>query len=448
MVKLKQKSKRLSTHQRTKIERKVREHTRKIRKEAKKTQGSSNKSRKDPGIPKNFPLREEFIAKAKADYEQERGRKQQQRTEAEKLKALLSDATEKGNKFEAGLPAGSSSVPASVADSSKRAFYKDFKQVVEASDVILEVLDARDPLGTRVHELEKLVLEQAGSKRIVLVLNKVDLVPAEAREAWLKALRKQLPCISFKASTQSQKQHLGQVESSKAIGKTAECIGAQSLLQLLKNYCRNLNIKTSITVGVVGYPNVGKSSIINSLKRARVCKVGATPGVTTTLQHVHLDRNIKLIDSPGIVFSAQIGNSLVLHNCVRVEQMEDPVEAFSYIFSQIPAQVFSQALDLSAEEMQTCGDSPNAFLKLVAQRRGKLGKGGVPDLVSAARAVLLDWNSGKIPFFRPPPMDSEPSSSFAVVSSWAPEFNLDQVYAATAENSNAHDSDSMMMQDD
>lgn len=434
MVKLKQKSKRLSTHQRTKIERKVREHHRKIRKEAKKNQNTGSnisKSRKDPGIPKNFPGREEFIAKAKADYEQEQAHKQQQRTEAEKLKALLADATEKSSKFES--QSSTATAVTSVSDNSKKAFFKDFKQVVEASDVILQVLDARDPIGTRVHELEKLVLEQTSGKRIVLVLNKVDLVPQEVREGWLKALRLQLPCIPFKASTQSQKQHLGQVESAKAIGKTSECVGAQSLLQLLKNYCRNLNIKTSITVGVVGYPNVGKSSIINSLKRARVCKVSGTPGVTTCLQQIQLDRNIKLIDSPGIVFSNQLGNSLALHNCIRVEQMEDPVEAFNFIYSQVPVQTLSKALDITNEE---CFDSPNAFLKVIAQRRGKLGKGGIPDVVSAARAVLLDWNAGKIPFFREPPVNVEPASaSFAIVSSWAPEFNLDQVYNSSSNSS-------------
>lgn len=59
-------------------------------------------------------------------------------------------------------------------------------------------------------------------------------------------------------------------------------------MSLLSNYCRNKDIKTSIRVGVVGLPNVGKSSLINSLKRARACNVGATPGVTKTMQEVNL----------------------------------------------------------------------------------------------------------------------------------------------------------------
>jgi nuclear GTP-binding protein len=65
---------------------------------------------------------------------------------------------------------------------------------------------------------------------------------------------------------------------------TSECLGADALMKLLKNYTRNANIKSSISVGVIGFPNVGKSSLINSLKRSKACNVGATPGVTKNTQ--------------------------------------------------------------------------------------------------------------------------------------------------------------------
>jgi nuclear GTP-binding protein len=88
-----------------------------------------------------------------------------------------------------------------------------------------------------------------------------------------------------------------------AVPTTAECLGADSLLQLLKNYVHSTGAKIAITVGVIGAPNVGKSSIINSLKRNKVAAVGNTPGVTTSVQQVHLDKHLRLLDSPGIVFS-------------------------------------------------------------------------------------------------------------------------------------------------
>lgn len=88
----------------------------------------------------------------------------------------------------------------------------------------------------------------------------------------------------------------------------------------------HVQMKTAITVGVVGFPNVGKSSLINSLKRTRVANVGSTPGVTKAMQEIHLDKNVKLLDCPGIVFAATGDNeaSATLRNCTKIEKLPDP----------------------------------------------------------------------------------------------------------------------------
>lgn len=111
--------------------------------------------------------------------------------------------------------------------------------------------------------------------------------------------------------------------------------------------CRNAGVKTSIAVGFIGYPNVGKSSVINSLKRARTCHVGAQPGLTRSRQEVHLDSKVqplttlptrpfptdnglevRLVDSPGVVL-APAGSldpvEVALKNAIRLENVADPV---------------------------------------------------------------------------------------------------------------------------
>lgn len=117
-----------------------------------------------------------------------------------------------------------------------------------------------------------------------MIISFTDLIPRDILDKWLKYLRKSVPVVAFKASTQNQSRRLAQrkftkTKNDKAI-QGSVCYGAELLMSLLANYCRNKDIKTSITVGIVGLPNVGKSSIINSLKRSRACNVGATPGIT------------------------------------------------------------------------------------------------------------------------------------------------------------------------
>lgn len=88
------------------------------------------------------------------------------------------------------------------AQSSRRLHLKELKRVVEAADVIIQVLDARDPEGCRNLETEQHVLKQ--NKKILLVVNKIDLVPAQNARAWQKHLTKDFPCVLLQANTQNQ----------------------------------------------------------------------------------------------------------------------------------------------------------------------------------------------------------------------------------------------------
>nr|XP_008120775.1 PREDICTED: guanine nucleotide-binding protein-like 3-like protein isoform X1 [Anolis carolinensis] len=288
-------------------------------------------------------------------------------------------------------------------DSSCKAYYKEFRKVIEAADVILEVLDARDPQGCRCPQVEQAVMQAGTNKRLVLVLNKIDLVSKEIVAKWLKYLRNEFPTVAFKASTQQQSKNLQQsrvpvIQASSDLLSSGACVGADSLMKVLANYCRNQDVKTAITVGVVGFPNVGKSSLINSLKRSRACSVGATPGVTKCLQEVHLDKHIKILDCPGIVIASPTSDAaMILRNCVKIEQLVDPVSPVEAILKRCNKQQIMQ--HYGVPDFQDTME----FLAHLARRQGKLKKGGIPDHEKAAKAVLSDWMSGKISYFTHPP---------------------------------------------
>ncbi|KDD77192.1 hypothetical protein H632_c1p3 [Helicosporidium sp. ATCC 50920] len=414
----KSKSKRVTLRKKYKILKKVREHHRKARKDVKKL-GNKIKPRKDPGIPSAWPFKEQVLqdvaSQKKRELEREFARrdaallekKDAPMDEAGQLAALQEAAEERVNNFVAEKMAELR--PEAVVDYSRKAFYKDFVKVVEVSDVIVEVIDARDPEGGRCLDVERFIRRMGSNKKIILLLNKVDLVPREVVEMWLERLREELPTVAFKCNTQQQ------------------ASGADVLLQLLKNYARNAGLKTTLTVGIVGLPNVGKSSLINSLKRARVAQVGNTPGVTRAVQEVHLDAHIKLLDSPGVVFADPSRDGVAaaaLRNCVKVEQLDDPVLPVTEIVKRCPRAQLMQIYSVPRF------DSAADFLQLIGGRRGKLKKGGTVDVEAAARIVLQNWSDGLIPYYTmPPERKTVVEGSSAIVQSYAKEFGTDQLFA-------------------
>lgn len=254
-----------------------------------------------------------------------------------------------------------------ASSSSLKLHAKSLREVIDKSDVIVQVLDARDPNGTRSRKIEREAVQVHG-KKLVLVLNKIDLVPRETVEAWLAYLRRSFPTLPFKSSTQAQRKNLSSGSTSNGAGQGASSSSPAPLLTLLKNYSR----AGSLTIGVIGFPNVGKSSLINTLKRSRACGVAPTPGFTKDIQIVSLDGSLKILDCPGVVYEGgDAGPEQVLRNATKVENVQDPVASVEIILQKCKREHLMMLYNIPAF------DGIKDFLIAVARVRGRLKKVGL-----------------------------------------------------------------------
>ncbi|KIY62089.1 P-loop containing nucleoside triphosphate hydrolase protein [Cylindrobasidium torrendii FP15055 ss-10] len=345
---------------------------------------SKPKLKKDPGIPRLPDLKNRNAEKLRKHAQAE-------------LKASSSKATD-GDFIMAADPTLATLAASSRTQSStdpvkktkeqvRRHYIRTLHKVIEESDIVMLVLDARDPEGCRSRLVEEEVRRH--DKTLVFVLNKVDLIPKDNAQAWLKHLRHSTPTLPFRAASSSANQ-------------TKFTSTAPALMKLLKAYKPATG---SVTVGVVGFPNVGKSSIINALKRAKVCSVAAQPGHTKDLQSIQVERGLRVVDSPGVVFDEDdlqqkgdnVRGNILLRNVVKVEDIEDPIAVVEQILLRTPIETIQQLYGLPEFA------SPPEFLTMLALKSGRLLKGGTPDLLAAGRHVLNDWNHQKIPYFSVPP---------------------------------------------
>ncbi|XP_061473976.1 guanine nucleotide-binding protein-like 3 isoform X2 [Rhineura floridana] len=419
----------MTCHRRYKIQKKVREHNRKLRKEAKKR--GHKKPKKDLGIPNSAPFKEDVLREA--EQRKQRREELKQKQKLDRQKELEKKRKQEANKKEANKAkisekksvAGQKAKSSQQLDkNSKKSFCKELRKVMEASDVVLEVLDARDPLGTRCPQVEQLVSQMDGEKKILLVLNKIDLIPKENLEKWLNYLNNEIPTIAFKSAMQLKDKTVQEKKHSKRRGAYIElsraslCFGAECLLKLLREY--SMIKDRLIQIGVVGFPNVGKSSIINSLKEVRACNVGPVRGLTKCIQIVHIDKHIKMLDSPCIVAapsSSALALALRSNTDTDDENLLDSADAILKHCSKQQIMLHYNIPDYR---------NSLEFLNLLAQKRGMLKKGGLADAEGAAKLLLLDWTGARVSYYSRPPAtwNLSPHLSREVVTAAQQGFNF------------------------
>lgn len=261
-----------------------------------------------------------------------------------------------------------------TAGQSKR-IYSELHKVIDSSDVLCQILDARDPEGTRSLYVENFIKNNCPHKHMIIIINKCDLVPTWITKNWIAFYNKLYPTVAFHASINNP-------------------FGKPALFQILKQFDTLHKEKKHISVGFIGYPNVGKSSIINTLKKQACCRAAPIPGETKVWQYVTLTKRIYLIDCPGVV--PDVGDSeseKVLKGVLRIEKIEDPAEYINDILKIVKPENMQKIYGVGS------WNGYEDFIGQVAVKYGKLGKGGDPDLKSTSKIILMDWQRGKIPYY-------------------------------------------------
>lgn len=249
--------------------------------------------------------------------------------------------------------------------------WNELYKVIDSSDVVVHVLDARDPLGTKCDQIEEFIKTKAQHKHLVYVLNKVDLIPTNVTAQWLRILSKEHPCIAY---------HSNSLDNN---------YGKMNLMNVFRQL-KTLYKKETLSIGFVGYPNCGKSSIINTLRNKKVCKSAPVPGETRCWQYITLMKDLYLIDCPGVVPVSDYKQA-VLKGAIRIENVEDPEDLIPDVIKLTGQKAVESCYGIEFEGLE------DLFEKM-AVKYGKLVKRGEPNTNIISKMILHDLQRGKIPY--------------------------------------------------
>lgn len=323
--------------------------------------------------------------------------------------------------------------------------WRQLWRVVERSDLVVQIVDARNPLFFRSVDLVTYVEELSDpennqQKNNLLLVNKADLLTSKQRLAWAKYfIDKKINFVFFSAARANQileedlpeedkpkkrdEHHVGEfnddldIEVEEELKEKVKILTIDELEDLFIKHSPKLEFNPDfpdrkLQIGLVGYPNVGKSSTINALVGSKKVSVSATPGKTKHFQTIHLSPSILLCDCPGLVFPnfAYTNGELVCNGVLPIDQLREHIPPTSLVCQRVPKYyleaVYGIHIQIRKKEDGGNGQYPTAaeLLNAYARSRGYMTQGfGSADEPRASRYILKDYINGKLLFINPPP---------------------------------------------
>ncbi|KAK4741926.1 hypothetical protein SAY87_025514 [Trapa incisa] len=319
--------------------------------------------------------------------------------------------------------------------------WRQLWRVVERSDLLVMVVDARNPLFYRCPDLEAYAQEIDQYKRTLLLVNKADLLPLSVREKWAAFFRKHEILFLFWSAKAASAELAGkklpprwreQSNIQEINNGDTKVYGRDELLAILQSHAEEIAMKRrnsgfhgslsnghsssgsthskTVVVGFVGYPNVGKSSTINALVGQKRTGVTSTPGKTKHFQTLIMSEELTLCDCPGLVFPSfsSSRHEMIACGVLPIDRMTENREAVQVVANRVPRRIIEDVYNIKlprpkSYEPQDRPPLAAELLRAFCASRGYVGASGLPDETRAARLILKDYIDGKLPHYEMPP---------------------------------------------
>ena len=296
--------------------------------------------------------------------------------------------------------------------------WKQLWLTVEKGQILFQIVDGRNPLYYRCPDLEKYIKEIDNNKEIILIINKADLMNEKLRQNWSEYFKENnIKYIFFSAINEIEKMEKNEknennILKEEKIDQTDYRIFTRNdLIQYIKEIGEKIpknntnNNNNALMVGFIGYPNVGKSSIINVLMKTKKAAVANIPGRTKHYQTLFLPsepnlnilpKSICLVDCPGLIFPSFTSSKadMLVNGIYPIDTISEIYNPIQIIINLIPSKILSNFYKVNLPDIY----SAKQFLQVIAKKRGFYTGNGLPEEAKTAKLVLRDYTSGKLLF--------------------------------------------------
>ena len=261
---------------------------------------------------------------------------------------------------------------------------KTKKQLIEdlkLIDIVVEVIDARIPEASINPDIQEYIKE----KTKIIVLNKADLADENITQKWIQMYKAQgINAISVESNSGKNMQAV--------VNKIKE-----EYQKIKEKYIQKGRIGKAIRVMVIGIPNVGKSTFINSLAKRSTAKVGNKPGVTKQKQWIKIDNNIEIMDTPGMLWPRLDNKEYAMHLafCGTIGESAIDNEEIAYYLLEYLLNNYPQTIE-ERYNIDTKNKETMEILEEIARKRGAIISGGNINMQKISDIILNEFRSGKL----------------------------------------------------